>query len=73
MLVHDTTNANSVITSEIYVLAQQREKEAFWDHLRELNGVIDLPWCLIEDINELAHPTEKRGGHNYPLYQVPET
>ena len=65
MLVHDATNAYSFILSGIYAPAQQREKEAFWDHLKELNGVIDLPLCLIWDFNELAHLVEKRGGHNY--------
>ena len=32
-----------------------------------MNNVIDPPWCIIRDLNELASPTEKRGGKRYPL------
>jgi len=28
--------------------------------------VIDLRWCIIGDLNELAYPSEKRGGKLYP-------
>ena len=37
----------------------------FWNHVFELNEVIDIPWCLIGDVNELANPCEKREGQNY--------
>jgi len=52
--------------SGIYPPIQQRENEAFWNHLRDLNKIFDLPWCIIGDFNELANPSEKRGGQNHP-------
>jgi len=55
------------MVSGVYALAQQREKESFWNHLLELNHVVELPWCLIGDFNELANPSEKKGGQRYPI------
>ena len=62
MLIHDTGQACISIISGVYAPAQQRDKESFWSHLLQLNNVIDLPWCLIRDFNEVANPIEKRGG-----------
>jgi len=62
MLVHDHISNHKVIIGGIYAPAQQREKAAFWNHLYRLNGVMNLPWCLIGDFNEMATPIEKRGG-----------
>jgi len=62
LLMHDTTNTFSSP-------AQQREKEAFWNHLRDLNGIFDLPWCIIGDFNELANPSEKREGQIHQQQQ----
>jgi len=62
MVVHDTALAQNVVISNIYAPAQLRHKEYFWEHLIELNNVIDSPWCLISDLNEIGAPNEKRGG-----------
>ena len=32
-----------------------------------MHHVIDLPCCIIGDLNELANPTERKGGKRYPL------
>jgi len=34
--------------------------------LSESHKIFDLPWCIIGDFNELANPSEKRGGICYP-------
>ena len=62
MLVHDTILAQTMVISGIYAPAQPRDKDQFWDHLVELNSVIDSPWCLIGDFNEIGAPADKRGG-----------
>ena len=62
MLVHDLSTNQEVIISGIYAPAQQRDKDVFWNQLYRLNEVMNLPWYLIGDFNELAAPTEKRGG-----------
>jgi len=67
MLVYDTSKKCSSIVSGIYAPAQNLDKASFWNQLLQLNNIIDLPWCIIGDFNELANPTEKRGGKRYPL------
>ena len=62
MLVFEYFTQNFSILSGIYAPAQASAKEGFWTHLRHLNEVIDLPWCLIGDFNELEYPTDKKGG-----------
>jgi len=62
MLVFDVLIQKFIIISGIYAPAQSCHKDAFWNHLRNLNSVIDKPWCLIGDFNELEHPDDKQGG-----------
>ena len=35
------------------------DKDEFWKSLDQMNAVVDLPWCIIGDFNELAAPSEK--------------
>ena len=67
MLVYDSSKQCSSIVSGIYAPAQLQDKDSFWTHLVQMNNVIDLPWCIIGDCNELANPSEKRGGQRLPL------
>jgi len=62
MLVFDTINQKFSIISGVYAPAQSSHKDAFWSHLRNLHNVIDKPWCLIGDFNELECPSDKQGG-----------
>ena len=62
MLIRDPDKVQNSVISGIYALAQPRDKDDFWNHLVELNNVIDLPWCLIGDFNEILCPNEKLGG-----------
>jgi len=62
MLIHDPLKVQNSIISGVYTPAQIREKNDFWTHLIELNNVIDLPWCLMGDFNEILCPNEKLGG-----------
>jgi len=66
MLVFEYSSQKFSIISGIYALAQSSEKAAFWAHLRNLNDVIDLPWCLIGDFNELECLSDKKGGQSVP-------
>ena len=66
LLVHGTSTMLSSIISGIYAPTQQKKKDSFWNLLLELNEIFDLPWCIIEDFNELANPSEKREGINHP-------
>jgi len=62
MLVLDVSSQQFSIISGVYAPAQPNQKDAFWAHLKNLNSVIDKPWCLIGDFNELECPTDKTGG-----------
>ena len=62
MLVMDLAIQKLCIISGIYAPAQLRQKDPFWQHLVDLNAVIDSPWCLIGDFNESEDFSEKRGG-----------
>ena len=62
MLVHDTKNAKNSIISGIYAPAQSRDKHDFWEHLSQLHNMIDIPWCILGNFNEIARPNEKLGG-----------
>jgi len=59
MLVFDNLTQYLSIISGVYAPAQPLDKDAFWVHLRNLNFIIDKPWCLIRDFNELECPIEK--------------
>jgi len=62
MLVFEYLTQSFSILSGIYAPAQANKKEGFWTHLRHLNEVIDMPWCIIGDFNELESPNDKKGG-----------
>ena len=34
----------------------------FWQHLKQLNSAIDLPWCLMGTLSEMLLPSNKIGG-----------
>jgi len=59
MLVFDVLIQKFSIISGVYAPAQPCHKDAFWSHLRNVNSVIDKPWCLIGDFNELECSADK--------------
>jgi len=48
--------------SAVYTPAQTQDKNAFCDYLKHLHDVIDLPWCLMGDFNEMLLSSNKIGG-----------
>ena len=69
MLVMDLEVQKLSIISGVYAPAQLGQKASFWQHLADLNAVIDSPWCLIGDFNELEDASEKRGGSSLSTLQ----
>jgi len=51
--VVDNVNNKQCMLTIIYAPAWSRDKDVFWHHLKQLNELITLPWCLIGDFNEL--------------------
>jgi len=70
MLVHDPGNAKNIIVTGIYRPTQTHEKDAFWNYLVQMNSVIDLPWLLVGDFNELESLTDKRGGSSPSVRRI---
>ena len=62
MLVFDVHLQKFSIISGVYAPAQSKQKDAFWNHLSNVNSLFDNPWCLIGDFNELECPADKTGG-----------
>ena len=58
-IVHDRPNRKQCMILTVYTLAQKREKEEFWDHLKYLHIVVKMPWCLLGDFNEMLLSLEK--------------
>jgi exonuclease III len=42
-------------------------KHLSWDYMRELHAMVDLPWIMVGDFNEISHIHEKEGGAARPL------
>ena len=55
MLLYDPTCAQTSIVSGICAPAQTQLKDYLWAYLKDLNDVIDSPWCSISDFNELEN------------------
>ena len=70
LLVHDPNCNKNCIVSGVYGPAKETDKDAFWDHLINLNSVFDLPWLIIGDFNELESANEKRGGRPVSLRRI---
>lgn len=41
-----------------------------WDLLRNLSRDSNLPWCLIEDLNNVVGQGDKQGGEPYPNWLI---
>ena len=67
MLVDDPSNLKNLVVSGVYGPAQCRDKEHFWANLVQMNNVVDLPWCIVGDFNELETQVEKKGDNRSPL------
>jgi len=70
ILVLDVKKAQNCVVLGICAPAQDREKNSFWEHLIEINAIIDLPTFLIGDFNELAAPNEKVGVNPYLIINM---
>jgi len=62
MLVHDPGNSKNILLSGVYGPTQALEKYYFWDQPVRMNSIVDLPWILVGDFNELELISDKQGG-----------
>jgi len=59
--VVDNVNNKQCMLTTIYAPACSGDKDVFWRHLKQLNDLITLPWCIIGDFNELLQLSNKVG------------
>lgn len=50
------------IISFIYASPNIAERDELWRYLRNMGSGMSVPWCLVEDFNEVTCQAEKRGG-----------
>ncbi|KAM6549548.1 hypothetical protein CsatB_021224 [Cannabis sativa] len=50
----------------IYGEPVRAQRKDTWDLLRFLARDSSLPWCILGDLNNIAHHEEKKGGRRYP-------
>jgi len=62
VLAHDISLGKFSMLFGTYGLAQKKDKKGFWDKLLDMCPVVDLPWCIIGDFNELLTHNISRVG-----------
>ncbi|KAJ8429037.1 hypothetical protein Cgig2_016942 [Carnegiea gigantea] len=63
MLIHIPTLVKNTLISGVHGPIQVTDKGPFWDHLIQVNSIINLPWMLVGDFNELELLSEKKQGN----------
>ena len=54
------------VFSGVYGPVENRLRESFWEELRSIKGLWDVPWCVGGDFNEILFPNERfRRGRFY--------
>lgn len=50
------------LLSAIYASPNPLFRQDLWDYLRDMGYVVNIPWLLLGDFNQVLHHCEKRGG-----------
>lgn len=53
-----------------YVKPNRSQIRVTWDLIRHLSRDNNLPWCLIDDLNNVPRQSDKRGGRQYMLWLI---
>jgi hypothetical protein len=52
----------------VYAPNNYSQKPELWDYLVHFMGSVSKPRCVIEDINEILHPFDRKGCKKYSGY-----
>jgi len=52
--IKDNVKNKQCLLTAVYALAQERHKDAFWQHLKQLNEFVNLPWCIMRDLTKYS-------------------
>ncbi|XP_058775465.1 uncharacterized protein LOC131649724 [Vicia villosa] len=65
LLVEDESKGGWRLTC-YYGYPERTCRREAWDMLRDLRNMSDVPWCVIEDFNDLLSQHDKVGIHQHP-------
>ncbi|XP_074377687.1 uncharacterized protein LOC141719204 [Apium graveolens] len=54
----------------LYGEPNRAKRKSIWDLIRHLHSQIQLPWCLLGDMNNVLCQSDKRGGCLYPNWLI---
>jgi hypothetical protein len=54
--------------NRFYGQSKWSDKCKSWEPIRELKEVCDMPWLIMEGLNEILYPFEKEGSNSHPLH-----
>lgn len=66
LLLKNQTQVKCFITG-FYGRLKTGDKHLSWDLMRRINEHNSIPWCIIEDFNEIIYQNEKDGGRLQPV------
>lgn len=49
-----------------YGFPERHKRKEFWNLLRQLSRISQLPWCVFGDFNDLLYADDKAGKHPHP-------
>ena len=53
--------------TSLYGEPRWKDKHLTWSRLRDLKSIVDMPWMVIGDLNEIMYSFEKDGGNDRPV------
>ena len=68
--VIEKVNNKQFILLAIYAHAQEKNKDSFCQHLKQLNNSINLPWCIMDDFNEMLCSSDKVEGVPLTIFRT---
>ena len=49
-----------------YSFPERKKWRQVWDMIREIRDMSNIPWCIIDDFNDLLTQQDKQGIHPHP-------
>lgn len=55
-------NSPPWLLSTVYESPMATYRQHLWEYLLQLGNLVDIPWLMLGDFNQILHPSEKKGG-----------
>ncbi|XP_074352129.1 uncharacterized protein LOC141691294 [Apium graveolens] len=52
----------------LYGEPDRLKRRSTWDLIRNISSTNSIPWCVVGDMNNILHQSEKKGGRRYPSW-----